>query len=112
VSAVATTRPFVTALRSRPGLVRLGDGSPRLTVRIELQERWETLAFDVSADSTVHALKGEALSRFGLAEVPAEDFILKLRGAEIVDEQETLTAATVRDGSSFLLSFRRRRPVR
>ena len=112
MSAVEVKRPFVTALRSRKGIVRVGEGSPRLTVRIELQERWETLAFDVAAESSVHALKTAARAHFGVSDVPAEDFVLKLRGAEIVDEQESLAAASVRDGSSFLLSFRRRRPVR
>ncbi len=112
MSAVEVSRPFVTALRSRPGIVRVGDGGSRITVRIELQERWETVAFDVSSDSPVLALKQAALSRFGVSDVPAEDFVLKLRGVEITDEHASLADATARDGSSFLLAYRRRRPVR
>jgi len=112
MSAVEVKRPFVTALRSRPGMIRVGDGAARMTVRVQLEERWETLAFDTASDSPVFALKHAALAHFGQADVPAEDFVLKLRGVEILDEQESLAAATARDGSTFLLAFRRRRPVR
>jgi len=112
MSAVEVKRPFVTALRSRPGMIRVGDGAARMTVRVQLEERWETLAFDTASDSPVLALKHAALAHFGQADVPAEDFVLKLRGVEILDEHESLAAATARDGSTFLLAFRRRRPVR
>ncbi len=112
MSAVEVKRPFVTALRSRPGIVRVGEGAQRMTVRVQLEERWETLAFDAASEAPVLALKHAALARFGQAEVPVEDFVLKLRGVEILDEQESLIAATARDGSTFLLAFRRRRPVR
>jgi hypothetical protein len=93
-------------------MIRVGDGAARMTVRVQLEERWETLAFDTASDSPVLALKHAALAHFGQADVPAEDFVLKLRGVEILDEQESLAAATARDGSTFLLAFRRRRPVR
>ncbi len=112
MSGVAVKRPFVTALRSRPGITRVGEGASRITLRVELQERWETLAFDCGSDASVLALKQAALAQFGMTDVPVEDFVLKLRGGEIGQEQESLAVAGARDGSTLLLGFRRRRPVR
>ena len=40
------------------------------------------------------------------------DFVVKLRGWEILDEAASLADAGVIDGSILLLTFRRRRPVR
>ena len=41
-----------------------------------------------------------------------DDFIVKLRGWEILDETQSLADVGVIDGSILLLTFRRRRPVR
>ncbi|MCX5765908.1 MAG: hypothetical protein NTZ43_01605 [Gemmatimonadetes bacterium] len=113
MSAAQTQRPFVTQLRSRVGIVSVAGGTgARLTVRVELQDQWDTVAFDVASDAPVTALKRSALAAFGLPGVPAEDYVLKLRGVEVLAEGESLEENTARDGSSFLLSHRRRRPVR
>ena len=113
MSAVAIRRPVVTQLRSRPGIVQVAGGSgERVTVRVELAEQWDTVAFEVAADAPVSSLKRQALASFGLQAVPAEDFVLKLRGVEVLAEGDSLAGNTARDGSSFLLAYRRRRPVR
>jgi hypothetical protein len=39
-------------------------------------------------------------------------FVMKLRGFEVLDESESLTKVGAVDGSIFLLTYRRRRPVR
>ena len=115
MSGVPATKavPFVTALRSRPGIVRVGgEGTPRISVRVELPEQWDTIAFDAPADLPTLALKRDALAEFGLAHAFLEDFILKLRGFEVLDENASLAAGGARDGSTYLLTHRRRRPVR
>jgi hypothetical protein len=105
--------PVVTSLRSRPGIVRLGDGgAARIAVRVELPEQWDTIAFDVPADLPALTLKREALSQFGLSGDLPEDFVLKLHGFELLDESAALTTDGARDGSTYLLTHRRRRPVR
>ena len=43
---------------------------------------------------------------------PTVDFVMKLRGFEVLDESAPLTVAGARDGSTFLLTYRFRRPVR
>ena len=42
----------------------------------------------------------------------ANAFIMKLNGAAVRDEDTSVADAGARDGSIFLLTFRRRRPVR
>ena len=104
---------FVTELRSRPGIVRLGsEGGTRMTIRVELPEQWDTIAFDARSDTTVSALKRQALAQFGLGSEMPEEFVIKLRGFEVRDEDATLTDTGALAGSTFLLSWRRRRPVR
>jgi hypothetical protein len=41
-----------------------------------------------------------------------EDFVIKLRGWELLDESQSLAAAGAGNGSTFLVTSRRRRPVR
>jgi len=113
MSTAASSLPFVTQLRSRAGLNRLDDGAAeRVVVRVQLLEQWETTAWDVAAITTVATLKREALVAFGLTHAIAEDYILKLRGIEVRDESETVPASGARDGSTYLLTYRRRRAVR
>jgi hypothetical protein len=105
--------PFVSQLRSRGELVSLGDhGGARLNVRVEIPELWDTIAFDVPAEFSTADLKREALTRFGLGTVSPGDFVLKLRGIEVRSEDASVSAAGAREGSTFLLTYRRRRPVR
>jgi hypothetical protein len=112
-TSLATALPFVTALRSRQGIVRVGSqAGDRITVRVELPEQWETIAFDVSAAAPVIELKREALAQFGLRQAPPEEFVLKLRGFEVLNELEPVSESGARDGSTYLLTYRRRRPVR
>ena len=110
---MARPDPFVTALRSRAGIVRLGgEGGARLTVRVELPEQWDTIAFDVPSTLPALDLKREALAQFGLPAAWPEDFVMKLRGIDVLDERASLMAGGARDGSTYLLTHRRRRPVR
>jgi hypothetical protein len=116
-AAVATPAgsrvPFVTELRSRPGIVRLGsEGGSRITIRVELPEQWDTVAFDVRVDTRVSELMQVALSQFGLGKEMPEEFVLKLRGFDVRGENATVADSGARDGSTFLLTWRRRRPVR
>ena len=105
--------PFVTSLRSRHGIVRVpGAGASRITVRVEMPERWETVAFDVPTEAPVFTLKLEALAQFGLQNALPGDFVLKLRGFDVLAEQASIAASGARGGSTFLITYRRRRPVR
>jgi hypothetical protein len=112
-AAAGAPAPFVSQLRRVPGLVEVGGaGGARLRLRVQFADRWDTIDCDTRDDTPVLALKREALARFGLGAAFPEDFSLKLRGIEVLNEQEPVAAAGARDGSTFFLDYRRRRPVR
>jgi len=57
------TTPFVAQLRSRPGVIRLGaDGQPRITIRVQLAEAWDTVRVETPPTEPVGAVKAEALA--------------------------------------------------
>ena len=104
---------LVNRLRARPGVVALGpEGPGAITVRVQVPELWDTVAMRCAEGTSVLAMKRAALEAFGERHHPAEDYVLKLRGIEVLDEQAPVTVAGARDGSTFLLTYRHRRPVR
>jgi len=107
------TTPFVTQLRSRPSTIHLAaEGSPSITIRVEMPEVWDVVAVNVAASEPVLAVKSRALEALFPEAEQHEDFVVKLRGWEILDESASLTDAGVINGSILLLTHRRRRPVR
>jgi hypothetical protein len=105
--------PFVTGLRSRPSTIHLApEGVEAITIRVEMPEVWDVVAIVVAPNEPVLAVKVRALEAlFPEAQLHA-DFVVKLRGWEILDEAASLADAGVVDGSILLLTHRRRRPVR
>lgn len=109
----AAVRPFVTQLRARRGIVEVPGGTDaRVTVRVELPEQWDTIACDIAQDAPVRALKQSALAAFGLGGDIAEEYLMKVHGAEVLGEGESVAHSGARDGTTYLLTHRRRRPVR
>ena len=104
--------PFVAQLRARPEVIRLGTtGDPVITVRVQVPEVWDTVRIDASPDTSVLLLKERALQTF-LPGASQAEFVTKLRGFEVLDETASLSAAGVVNGSTLLVTSRRRRPVR
>ncbi|CAA9296343.1 MAG: hypothetical protein AVDCRST_MAG11-515 [uncultured Gemmatimonadaceae bacterium] len=106
--------PFTAGLRSRPGtVIRLGaPGAPVVTVRVEVPEVWDVVRVEAPLDEPVLSVKVRALDAlFPRAEFH-EDFVVKLNGFEVLDENASLADAGAVDGSIFLLTHRRRRAVR
>ena len=107
------TAPFVAELRSRPDIIRVGDaGTDALTIRVEMPEVWDVVRMVAPGDAPVLTVKTRALETLFPEAVHHEDFVLKLRGWEILDEGASLTQAGIVNGSILLLTFRRRRAVR
>ena len=105
--------PFVTALRARPGTIRLGAaGAPALTLRVQMPEVWDTVRIEAPASEPVASLKAAALGALEPDAAYHADYVLKLNGFEVLDEHASLADAGAKDGSIFLLTSRRRRPVR
>ena len=113
-TAVAPTRPFVTALRTpRGAVVRVGkDGGDRITMRVQFEALWDAVAFDVRADEPVETLVRACLARFGEGDAPMAEFVTKLHGWELKDLGASIADIGARDGSTLLVAYRFRRPVR
>lgn len=106
--------PFVSQIRARAGELRVGAGSATdvLHLRVQLETSWDIIRVAAPADTPVVAVKSRALKELDPRAAFHEDFVLKHEGWEILDENATLAAAGVRDGSTLILMPRRRRPVR
>jgi hypothetical protein len=104
--------PFVTRLRARPGTIDLSRTSGvSITVRVEMPEVWDTVRILASASEPVVSIKRAALDALYPTDRP-EDYVIKLRGWEVLDEAVSLTDAGAINGSIFLLTYRWRRAVR
>lgn len=116
MSAVAksTNRaPFVTGLRSGKRTLDLArPGEASITIRVEMPDLWDVVRINVSPSEPVVTVKRAALEAMGVDATMPEEFVMKLRGWEVLDESASLTDAGAIDGSIFLLTYRRRRPVR
>lgn len=106
--------PFVNSLRARPGVISVGDtsGGTVLHLRVEMPEVWDTVRIDAPANEPVLAVKVHALQALCPGALFHDDYVIKLRGIEVLDESVSLQAAGARDGSIFLVTRRHRRPVR
>ena len=104
---------FVATVRARRDTVRLvADGAPSMTVRVEMPEVWDVVRFVVAPTAPALELKRRALDELFPHTDHPEDFVLKLRGWEVLDEQAPLAELGVQDGSILLLTSRRKKPVR
>lgn len=107
------TVPFVTSLRSRPGIIRLApDGADAITIRVEMPEVWDVVAIAAEPTQSVLAVKRRALRELAPGTELHTEFVVKLQGWEILDETASLAGAGVTNGSTLLLTHRRRRAVR
>jgi type VII secretion system (Wss) protein YukD len=104
----------VSRLRARPGVVRLMDGTPAdnsIIVRAQVAEVWDAVRIEAPSSVTVLEVKRRALAELLRDDSNAHEFVVKVRGQEVLDESVSLAAAGVRDGSTLLITSRRRHPV-
>ena len=101
---------FVNTLRVRPGTLRLG-GADAMTVRVQLADAWDSVAVEAGAGTTLRAVKEAAFAAMGHPHDFAADYVMKLRGVDVHEESLALGDSSARDGSTFILVRRLRRPV-
>lgn len=107
------TTAFVSTLRVRPEALQVGgDGRGALSIRVQMPEVWDAVRIDATAETTVAEAKRRALAVLWPDAGFDDEYVMKLRGFEVLDERQTLGEVGVLNGSSFLLTYRRRRPVR
>ena len=105
--------PFVTQLRTRGDVIQMASGGgTSITIRVEMPEIWDTVRISASRGESVHAVKARALEALAPGSTAPDAFVMKLRGFEVFDEAVSLDDVGAVDGSIFLLTNRRRRPVR
>jgi len=105
--------PFVTQLRtSRPPIELVEPGAGTITVRVEAPDIWETVRVIARPETPVADLKRNVVADLFPNHKYPVDFVLKLRGWEVLDERSSLKDAGLTDGSILLLAYRRRRAVR
>ena len=104
--------PFVSELRTSDEVVALGEGPDILHLRVQVAELWDALRVNAAPSESVGAVKRAALSKFFPDGVSPAEFVVKVRGFEILNESLGLAESGIRDGSTLLLSWRRRRPVK
>ena len=83
-------------------------------VRVMIPDVWDQVVVPVEKNTTVAALKAEALRRAG---VRADGDggggrVVKFRGAALLDEAQTLGELGVPPNAPFIILPRRRQPVR
>ncbi len=105
--------PFVTQLRTRGDVIQMAPiGTAAITIRVEMPEVWDVVRIGVLPTESVHAVKARALEALAPGSTAPDAFVMKLRGFEVLDEAMSLDDVGAVDGSIFLLTNRRRRPVR
>lgn len=102
---------FVNTLRTHGAPLQLGGGSGAvLHLRAQVLEAWDAIRVDADPSASVKSLKHLALQAL-YPDVNEDDYVVKLHGWEILDENAPISSTPARDGSIFLISDRRRRPV-
>lgn len=105
--------PFVSQIRSRPGVIRIGEpGQPTISVRVQVMEVWDTVRIEVPPAEPVLTVKVRALEALYPEAEFHDDFVVKINGFEVLDENASVTDSGALDGSTYLIAYRRRRPIR
>ena len=107
------TTPFVNNLRTQGEPLRIGSaqGGDVLHVRAQVLEAWDAIKVDVDPSTPVRTLKRLALRELYPDPKHEADFIVKLNGWQILDEDAPISSTAARDGSTFVITDARRRPV-
>lgn len=82
-----------------------------MLLRVRVQDAWDEVELEVSPDTSVEAVKDEALNRFRIG-TDRSAYVVKFRGAEIIDERRTVAEAGLVPNAALIIMPRRRRPVR
>lgn len=104
---------FVKQLRSkRPPLDLAPAGPDTVSFRVQVAELWDAVKVTARPSMPVGELKQRALEVFFPGEAFSADYVLKLRGWEMLDDTAPIGQSGVGPGAIVLLSQRRRRPIR
>jgi len=104
---------FVGQLRShRPPLELSPPGPGVLSFRVQGAENWDAIRVSAAAGMSIREVKQRVLAAFNPDYEYADEFVLKFRGWEMLDEGTPIGQSGIVNGSIILLGDRRRRAVR
>jgi hypothetical protein len=82
-----------------------------LSIRVMVQDAWDQVQLELPPATPLGEVKRRALEATRVAGDPA-GFLLKFRGAELLDETRSLAEAGMVPNGALIVLSRRRRPVR
>jgi len=82
------------------------------TVRVMVTDAWDLVELPVNSDTRLAELKRRALDEALGRPVDPQAYVLKFRGAAMLDETMTLGALGAGANAPFIVLPRRRQPVR
>ena len=85
-------------------------GSP-LPIRVMVEEAWDQVTLELPAATPLSEVKRKALELTHSRGNP-DDYLVKFRGAEVLDEGRSLAEAGVVSNAALIVLPRRRQPVR
>ena len=80
--------------------------------RVTVPDVWDTVSLALAPDVPLRDLKSRALERALGREADGSAYVLKYRGAMVLDEERTVGDLGAPDGAAFIVLPGRRRPVR
>ncbi|HEX9727797.1 MAG TPA: hypothetical protein VGA37_04780 [Gemmatimonadales bacterium] len=83
-----------------------------LRLRVTVTDAWDTVTVTVPPDTSIAALKSEALSRALGPYADPSAYVVKSRGALVLDERMAVAGLDLVDGAPLVVVPSRRRPVR
>jgi hypothetical protein len=85
--------------------------SETLRLRVTVQDAWDEIPLDLPLATSLAELKRAALEATTVTQDP-DEYVLKFRGFELLDESRTLADAGLVPNGAVIVLPRRRRPVR
>ena len=82
-----------------------------IPVRVMVETSWDQVTLQPQPAASIREAKQRALALTHSGGTP-EDYLVKFRGAELLDETQSLAAAGIVPNAPLIVLPRRRRPVR
>lgn len=84
----------------------------RMPVRVMVMPAWDTATIQTDGTTTVAQLKREALRATRKTTADEQSYMVKYRGAQVLDESVTVRTLGVVPNAPFIVLLARRQPVR
>jgi len=81
-------------------------------LRVTVTDTWDTVTLMAGPDLSLADVKRRALAEATGRPVAPEAYVIKFRGALILDERKTVHAAAIPNGAALVVLPARRHPVR